>query len=100
MIASEAIGLSLGAPGIGGATAFGSLVLSVMRKAGYQKVDDLVADAMLNPDLAKTLLLRPLATGETRVLNILQQRLRAVAMAGAATSDRDEPAALRTGTRN
>jgi hypothetical protein len=96
IVGAEAAGMAMGAPGIGSLGGFGALVLSVMKKAGMQKVDDLVAEAMLNPDLAKALLLRPLSSGQTRALSILRQRLRSVPLVAAATSERDER--KRTGT--
>ncbi len=88
MFGAEAAGAAMGAPGIGSVGAIGSLALSVMRKAGFQKVDDMVTEAMLHPEVAKALLLRPLPTGETRALSILQQRVRAVALAASAGHSR------------
>jgi hypothetical protein len=96
IMAAEAAGWAVGAFGIGSVSAIGSLALSVARKAGFQKVDDLVAEAMLNPDLAKALLLRPLPSGQTRALSILTQRLRAVTLAAGQTANRDER--LKTGS--
>lgn len=44
--------------GLGVAGFLGSKVASMMRGAGIRSADDLVRDAMLNPDLARTLLMK------------------------------------------
>jgi hypothetical protein len=82
--------MAMGAPGIGSVSAVGSLILSVARKAGFQRVDDLVAQAMLDPAKGRAALLAPLPSNQTQAAKILAQRLRAVALVGGATADRDE----------
>jgi hypothetical protein len=93
MVAAEAAAMALGAPGIGSVLPIGSLVLSVARKVGFQKVDDLVAQAMLDPAKGRAALLAPLPNNQTNAAKILTQRLRAVALVGGATAGRDERAA-------
>jgi len=52
----------------------GSHVLSSMREAGMQTVDDLVRDALLDPDLAKTLLMKaPKRVGAGSELSLLRR---------------------------
>ena len=68
------------------ASTIGTLGLNVMRKAGLRKVDDLVAQAMLHPELARTLLMKVSGTGagNTRmVMQMLGTQLRALGLAGA-----------------
>ena len=81
---SESAGWLTGMPVAGTALGFGALALNVMRKAGFQKVDDLITEAALNPPVMKALLLRPLPSGETRALQMLRQRLQQIVPAATA----------------
>lgn len=84
MAMAEGAGWAAGLPVIGSAVGLGSLALNVARKAGFQKVDDLITEACLQPDLMKALLLRPLPSGESGAMNVLKQRLRQTVVAASA----------------
>ena len=61
--------------GIGGLIGLlGTHVVSAMRESGLQTVDDLVRDALLDPDLAKTLLMKaPKRVGAGSELSLLRR---------------------------
>lgn len=63
----------VGAYAIGGniVSAVGGKVASTLREAGFQTVDDILADALLNPERAKLLLQKVPAKNEVSVLNHL-----------------------------
>lgn len=70
-----------GAGPIGAAAGFlGSHVLVGMREAGIRNVDDLIRDAMLNPDLAKSLMMKAPKRPGTGSELTLGHRLRGLAM--------------------
>jgi hypothetical protein len=48
--------LATGGPWGGAAALLGTEALGALRRAGVQKIDDIITEAMLNPDLARTLL--------------------------------------------
>lgn len=64
----------------------GAKVLNSFRAAGYKKVDDLISDAMLNPELARDLLRRAPARPDTPQSVNLASRLRRIGM-GVMASD-------------
>ena len=67
----------------------GSEVVGAMRQAGLQTVDQLVADAMLNPARAKALLSIPAAKAEASSMKALAAMYRRAAAASAASTARD-----------
>jgi hypothetical protein len=71
----------------------GAMVLNAMRQAGLTKVDQLVEQAMLHPELARTLLMKvPPHSSFTPVYGaMLRQQLRAAAMTSAVSGQRREP---------
>ena len=73
----------------------GTLIFGRFREAGFDKVEEMVTQAMLDPALGKILLMHPSVKGLPDVLGMLGQRLRALTTMAAATSDRDEPAVPR-----
>lgn len=70
--------LATGSPMGGIAAALGGEAVSALRKAGIQKVDDLITDAMLNPDRARVLLQKmPEKLTPQQRISILQRYRRA-----------------------
>lgn len=68
----------------GAVLALGKHVAGAMRAAGYTKIDDLVRDALLNPDLAKTLLMKaPVRAGQGSDIALTQQLRRLSAFTAA-----------------
>lgn len=58
----------------GAGAAIGKHIAGAMRSAGYAKVDDLVKDALLNPALAKALLMKaPMRAGRGSDISLAQQ---------------------------
>jgi hypothetical protein len=87
MIAGGASGFALHSlPGaaIGAASAAGQHVISSLRAAGIEKVDDLVKEAMLHPDIAKALLAKAPIKPDRGSEITLAQRLKRLAVFGAA----------------
>lgn len=82
-----------GAGPIGAAAGFlGSHVLVGMREAGIRNVEDLIRDAMLNPDLAKSLMMKAPKRAGTGSELTLGSRLRGLAMFSAVNSnDKSRP---------
>lgn len=80
-VAGSGAGFGLAGGPIGAAAGFlGSHVLVGMREAGIRNVEDLIRDAMLHPDLAKTLMMKaPKRAGSGSTLT-LGTRLRKLAM--------------------
>ena len=75
----------------GGAAAVGKHIVSSMRAAGYAKIDDLVRDALLNPDLAKALMMKaPIRAGHGSEITLAQQ-LKRLSMFGAAQTAIPQP---------
>lgn len=68
----------------GGAAAVGKHIAGAMRAAGYAKVDDLVKDALLNPSLAKALLMKAPMRAERGSDISLAQQLRRLSVFSAA----------------
>jgi hypothetical protein len=60
----------------GASLALGKHVAGAMRAAGYSKIDDLVRDALLNPDLAKALLMKATTRADRGSDIALTQQLR------------------------
>lgn len=79
--AGAAVGHAAGA-GLGW---MGAKVANSVRAAGFKKVDDLITEAMLNPDLARDLLRRAPARPDSGQSIALASRLRRIALAAAAT---------------
>jgi hypothetical protein len=78
--------LSHGASYVGEAAA---LVGNAMRNSGLRKVDDLVAQAMLNPDLARTLLAKVPPQSAPTMARIISTQIKALAAnAGVVTAER------------
>lgn len=70
-------------------------VLSAMRQAGLRKVDDLVTEAMLRPEIAKMLLAKtPNAGSANFVGQSLARQVRGLAFKAAATSPQDQSAVV------
>ena len=79
---------------LGKIAGIGTLVLNGMRQAGLGKIDDLVAQAMLHPELARTLLGKAPApnSGDAILLRqTIRAQLRAVTLRAAATAGQREP---------
>jgi hypothetical protein len=79
----------------GAAGAIGKHIAGAMRSAGFAKVDDLVKEALLNPDLAKALLMKaPVKSGVGSDLTLAHQlrRLSMFAAAPQATNPSEPPA--------
>lgn len=84
------LGPVAGASALGGA--LGSQVIGGMRNAGLRHVNDLVKEAMLNPDLAKTLLMRaPIAAGRGSAISLAQQLGRVSMLSAASGKKTDRP---------
>jgi hypothetical protein len=66
----------------------GSHVLGGMREAGIRNVQDLIRDAMLNPDLAKALLMKAPKRADSGSEVTLAAKLRNIGMFSAANSQR------------
>lgn len=79
-LSSLAVGPVLGIP-VGLATS----LVAAMRQAGLEKVDDIIKDAMLNPERARLLLMRDLKPRDASTLgeNLLQQYRRAAVTSAA-----------------
>jgi hypothetical protein len=59
----------------------GTIILNAVRQAGLKRVDDLVTDAMLNPGLAKTLLMKVQTPQQAGAVgSILSQQLRGLSL--------------------
>ena len=84
------IGGILGGPIGGTAAAIGTGTVQALRQAGLQKVDDLVRDAMLDPTIARALLAKAPARGDTGSYAFLAQRYRQAALAGAGTAEQQQ----------
>ncbi|HXP73679.1 MAG TPA: hypothetical protein VN823_05985 [Stellaceae bacterium] len=105
LLAAEAIGHlaesgagMLGGQGIVGAVAHGAgigagLVASAMRTAGLRSVDELVAEAMLHPDLARKLLLKVPLEGNPTAARDLANRIRALTVTAPLTEESEKPPA-------
>lgn len=63
----------------------GAKVANAIRASGLRKVDDLVTQAMLNPDLARALLRKAPSSADSGQSVALASRLRRIALAAAAT---------------
>lgn len=63
----------------------GAKIANAVRASGFRKVDDLVTQAMLNPDLARDLLRKAPSNANSGQSVALASRLRRVALAAAAT---------------
>lgn len=86
---TEELGASAGALAghVAGGTMLGWLgarVANAARGAGMNKVNDLISEAMLNPDLARDLLRRVPAKASTGYASALAARLRRIAIANSA----------------
>jgi hypothetical protein len=62
------------------ATVLGKNVLGRMHEAGMQKVDDLIRQAMLDPELAKLLLAKAPSKPDTGSARTLAHRLRRLSL--------------------
>lgn len=87
--ASGAAGLTFGGPVTGLIGIVGGGAVSAMRKAGLEKVDDIIKDALLNPDRARLLLERfPPKPTRREQFRIMERYRRAVPAAVGAGEDR------------
>jgi hypothetical protein len=75
---------------IGTGATIGTLYLNAMRAAGIAKVNALVTEAMLNPALGKTLLLRTTKQGAPGVLYTLKRQLRGLAATSGIRAPQDD----------
>lgn len=64
----------LGGPLAGAAATLGTALVGALRQQGLSKVDDLVRDAMLNPEIARLLLMKAGAQGAKKLASSLAQR--------------------------
>lgn len=64
----------------------GMKTVSGMRQAGAQRIDDIVKDAMLDPEMARTLLAKAPVRPDNGLTNRLADRFRKAAAAGAVVS--------------
>lgn len=79
--AGGAGGTAFGGPLVGVAAGLGAGFVAAMRQAGLQKIDDIIKDAMLNPDRAALLLSKAGAKPDTGAALALAKRWRASTMA-------------------
>lgn len=73
------------------AGAVGSHVVYALRSAGIRSVDDLVKDAMLDPEIAKALLMKAPKRPDTGSAVTLASKLRRVAAFSAVQNNRQQP---------
>jgi hypothetical protein len=84
-------GSGMAAHAIGSGTAISSVLLTEMRNAGIKKVDDLVTQAMLHPDLARVLMQKVTNKAAPSFMPRIASRLRALAVQAAITPTQPEP---------
>jgi hypothetical protein len=88
--ALEAVGHLANAGGIasavlGGVGAVGGVVLASMRRAGFEKIDQVAAQGVINPELGRILLQKAVTDPKAPILAALGRRMATVAL-GAATN--------------
>lgn len=77
-------------PWVGAAVGISSAVVSALRASGVQQVDELVKDALLNPNLARLLLSKVGPKTERQISMTFAQLYRRAALAGVAAGAGDE----------
>ncbi|GGE24897.1 hypothetical protein GCM10011390_50420 [Aureimonas endophytica] len=97
--AGGAGGFFLGGPLTAAAGAIGAKTVADMRRAGIETVEDLVADALLNPQRAKLLLATPSRKTERATWELLGQYYRRAATVGAGTGMANEDRRQAAGAR-
>jgi hypothetical protein len=82
---------------LGKIAGIGTLVLNGMRQAGLRRVDDLVTQAMLHPELARTLLAKAPAPGSGNAVllrHVLRAQLRGLTLRATITGQQRQPEPL------
>jgi hypothetical protein len=92
--ASIGAGTFAGGPWGGAAALLGTEALGALRRAGVQKIDDIITEAMLNPDLARTLLAKAPAPAPVAPAAVPRAVLPAAAMSVSAFKPEPPPKPL------
>lgn len=79
-----------GALGGAGVVAMGRAALDALKRAGIERTDQLLTEALLNPELAKTLLMRATSANRPIIAQRLASQIGTLAAAAGAETQLDE----------